>query len=73
MGSDSADDVGRGRPRHESVGWNAFTTLISGLLLGLGAGWALSRWTGSDLMYPVGLLGGVALGMYAIWAKYLRQ
>lgn len=73
MGSDSADEPGPGRPRPESIGWNAFTTLISGLLLGLAAGWGLSRWTGSDLMYPVGLLAGVALAMYAIWAKYLRQ
>lgn len=56
-----------------AVGWSVLSYLLSGLLLGGGVGWLLSRWLGSDLLLLAGLLAGTALSMYVIWVRYVAE
>jgi len=50
-------------------GWAVMTTLIGGFLVWGGVGWLLDHWWGTRLMTPIGLILGMALGIYAIIAK----
>ena len=45
------------------------TTLIGGFLVCGGVGWLLDHWWGTRLMTPIGLILGMALGIYAVIAK----
>ncbi|HYN73744.1 MAG TPA: AtpZ/AtpI family protein [Nakamurella sp.] len=45
------------------------TTLIGGFLVWGGVGWLLDHWWGTRLMTPIGLILGMALGIYAVIAK----
>ena len=73
MGDRETPDDDQQGTRPHAVGWNALSYMLSGLLLGVGVGWLLSRWLGTDLMMLVGLLGGISLSMYVIWVRYVRQ
>jgi len=50
-------------------GWAVMTTLIGGFLVWGGVGWLLDHWWGTRLMTPIGLILGMALGIYAVIAK----
>ena len=50
-------------------GWAVMTTLIGGFLVWGGVGWLLDHWWGTHLMTPIGLILGMALGIYAVIAK----
>ncbi|GAB2682486.1 AtpZ/AtpI family protein [Thalassiella azotivora] len=73
MGGHGASDPEKRDPLPEASGWNVLATLISGIILGVGLGWLLNRWVGSDLMYLVGLLAGTALAVYSVWVRYVRR
>jgi len=45
------------------------TTLIGGFLVWGGVGWLLDHWWGTRLMTPIGLILGMALGIYAVIVK----
>ena len=45
------------------------TTLIGGFLVWCGVGWLLDHWWGTRLMTPIGLILGMALGIYAVIVK----
>jgi hypothetical protein len=51
-------------------GWAVMTTLIGGFVLWGAVGWALDRWFGTHFLTPVGLLIGMALGIYAVVARH---
>ena len=51
-------------------GWAVMTTLIGGFLVWGGIGWLLDHWWGTRLMTPIGLILGMALGIYAVVAKF---
>ena len=51
-------------------GWAVLTTLIGGFVFWGGIGWALDRWWGTTFLTPVGLIVGMALGIYAVVARY---
>ena len=48
------------------------TTLIGGFVVWGGIGWLLDRWLGTAFLTPIGLILGMALGIYAVVAKYGR-
>ncbi len=48
------------------------TTLIGGFVVWGGIGWLLDRWLNTHFLTPVGLIVGMALGIYAVVARYGR-
>lgn len=51
-------------------GWAVLTTLIGGFVLWGGIGWLLDGWWGTSFLTPVGLIVGMALGIYAVVARH---
>jgi F0F1-type ATP synthase assembly protein I len=46
------------------------TTLIGGFAVWGGIGWLLDRWLETRFLTPVGLIVGMALGIYAVVARF---
>ena len=66
---------GEGRPggrAGESDAWAAFGLVVSGVLVWGGLGILLSRWLDSPLPAVIGLLLGMAGGLYLVWFRYGR-
>ncbi|MFN8077150.1 MAG: hypothetical protein U0Q15_17260 [Kineosporiaceae bacterium] len=61
--------VGDG-PRAEMAGYNALATLVTGPALYGGLGWLLDRWLGITVFTVVGMVGGMALAVYAVMVRY---
>ena len=51
-------------------GWAVMTTLVGGFVLWGGIGWVLDRWLGTHFLVPIGLIVGMALGIYAVVARH---
>ena len=51
-------------------GWAVLSTLISGFVIFGGIGWLLDQWWGTRLMTPIGLVVGMALGIYAVVMQF---
>ena len=56
----------------ESDAWGAFGLVVSGVLVWGGAGILLSRRLDSPLPAVIGLLLGMAGGLYLVWFRYGR-
>jgi|GEM_PF-2279712 len=56
--------------RGADEGWAVLCTLISGFALFGGIGWLLDHWWDTRLMTPLGLVIGMALGIYAVVAQF---
>ncbi|MDQ7993464.1 MAG: AtpZ/AtpI family protein [Propionicimonas sp.] len=54
-------------------GYRIVSILISGLLVYGGLGWLLDRWLGTSWFMPIGLVLGVALGVYLVVVKFGRS
>jgi len=50
-------------------GWAVVTTLLGGFIVWGGVGWLLDRWWDTKLFTPIGLVFGMALGIYAVVAR----
>jgi len=69
-GSDGANKpvvVGRG------AGSEAFSTLIAGMLVYGGLGWLIGHYTHIQLLFPIGMLVGLAISLGWIVFRYGRQ
>ena len=58
---------------HNNAGWSAFGYLISGMAFYGGLGWLIERWTHISLIFPLGMLVGLGVGVFAVIYKYGRQ
>lgn len=56
-----------------NAGWTIFSYLISGMIFYGGLGWLISRWTHIAAIFPVGMLVGLGVGVFAVIYKYGRQ
>jgi ATP synthase protein I len=56
-----------------NAGWSIFSYLISGLVFYGGAGWLIGRWTHLALLFPLGMLAGIGVGVFAVIYKYGRS
>jgi len=56
-----------------NAGWTIFSYLISGMVFYGGLGWLISRWTNLTLIFPIGMLVGLGVGVFAVIYKYGRQ
>ena len=61
------------RRKGEADAWNAFSYVLSGMLLWGGVGWLLSLWLGSRAFIGLGLMVGTAAGVALVWLRYGRS
>ena len=54
-------------------GYRVVSILVSGVLVYGGLGWLLDRWLGTTWWLPIGLVLGVALGVYLVVVKFGRS
>jgi len=54
-------------------GWNVFGYMISAMVVYGGLGWLIGHFTHIAALFPIGLLVGVAVGVFAVIYKYGRQ
>lgn len=55
-----------------SAGWTILSYLIGGMALYGALGWLIGRWTGIDLLFPVGMLFGLGLAILMVFLRYGR-
>jgi ATP synthase protein I len=56
-----------------NAGWMIFGYLLSGMAFYGGVGWLIGRWTHIALIFPIGMLFGLGVGVFAVIYKYGRQ
>lgn len=56
----------------EQDAWAAMGLITAGVLFWGGVGYLLSRWLGNPIPVLVGLLLGMAGGLYLVWFRYGR-
>ncbi len=64
--------VARPPSRGADQGWAVLSTMISGMVVFGGIGWLLDGWLDSRAWTPVGLVVGMALGIYAVVMRFGR-
>ena len=52
--------------------WQAFSYLVSGVLIYGFLGWLVDRWVGTTIFVGVGIVTGAALGLYMTYARFGR-
>jgi ATP synthase protein I len=68
----------RGRPAPEQPpppadeGWRVFSSMIAGMILYGGIGWLIGHWTHISILFPLGMLLGIALSIVLIIFRYRR-
>ncbi len=56
-----------------STGYTYLSYLIGGMVLYGGIGWLVGRWTGLPLLFPVGMIVGLALSVALIIFRVTRS
>lgn len=74
----SRSGAGRGRLRDAAdtdLAWSVLSYLLAGMLAWGGLGWLGDWWLGADrpLLLPVGVIVGVACGVYLAVARHSRS
>ncbi|MGN6792191.1 MAG: AtpZ/AtpI family protein [Streptosporangiaceae bacterium] len=57
----------------QNAGWLIFGYLISGMAFYGGLGWLIGHFTHVALLFPIGALLGLGVGIFAIYYKYGRS
>jgi ATP synthase protein I len=60
------------RPR-ESDGWAIMSYMITGMVLYGGIGWLVGHWTGISVLFPVGMILGLAFSVILIIYRVTRS
>lgn len=55
------------------TGLRVFSILISGVVFYGGLGWLLDRWLQTSWLLPLGIIVGMAAGIYLVIARYGRS
>jgi ATP synthase protein I len=61
-----------GRSQEQNAGWTIFSYLLSGMAVYGLVGWLVARLTHIAVLFPVGMLVGLALAILLIVLKYGR-
>ena len=57
-------------PSGADVGWGITGTMLSGIVVWGGAGWALDRWLDTRFFVLIGVLLGLGVAIYLVVVKY---
>jgi F0F1-type ATP synthase assembly protein I len=60
------------RPR-EADGWAIMSYMIAGMILYGGVGWLVGHWTGIPVLFPVGMILGIACSIVLIIYRVTRS
>jgi len=72
MPPETSGEPGASRRGGEQDAWGAFGLVVSGVLVWGGVGAVLGAWLDSSIPVLVGLLVGMAAGLYLVWFRYGR-
>lgn len=67
LGNKKQEQVSRG------TGWEIFSYLLAGLLTYGGIGWLIGHYTHIQILFPIGMLVGIAISLGWIIYRYGRQ
>jgi ATP synthase protein I len=72
-GRDTRDEEAAGRAQGLNIGWTVFSYLLSGMAAYGGIGWLIGRAVHVELLFPIGMLVGLAISIgFIIW-RYGRS
>jgi ATP synthase protein I len=71
-GSGAGDSSGAGDQLNVGTGWTVFSYLIAGMLAYGGIGWLIGHFTHIELLFPIGMLVGLAISVGWIIYRYGR-
>jgi ATP synthase protein I len=57
----------------QNAGWTIFSYLIAGMLFYGGVGWLIGHFTHIALLFPIGALVGLGVGIFAVIYRYGRS
>jgi ATP synthase protein I len=57
----------------QNAGWSIFGYLISGMAFYGGLGWLIGHFTHLPVLFPIGALVGLGVGIFAVFYKYGRS
>ncbi len=57
----------------QNAGWSIFGYLISGMAFYGAVGWLIGHWTHISVLFPLGMLAGLGVGVFAVIYKYGRS
>jgi ATP synthase protein I len=57
----------------QNAGLTIFSYLLSGMLVYGGLGWLIAHWTGISLIFPLGMLFGLAVALGVMIYRYGRS
>jgi ATP synthase protein I len=60
-------------PPQESDGWRILSYMLGGMILYGGIGWLIGRWIGVPVLFPVGMLAGLAGSIALIILRVTRS
>jgi hypothetical protein len=68
--------VGEGRTKYEppapreGTGWAVVSYMVGGMALYGGIGWLIGRWTDIPVLFPIGMLLGLALALALVIFRF---
>jgi ATP synthase protein I len=57
----------------EHDGWRVLSYLLGGMLIYGGLGWLIGHWTGISVLFPLGMILGLGLGIATIVFRYTKS
>jgi F0F1-type ATP synthase assembly protein I len=60
-------------PPRADEGWRVFSNMIAGMILYGGVGWLIGHWTHIPILFPLGMLLGLALALLMIILRFTRS
>ena len=57
----------------EHDGWRVLSYLLGGMLIYGGLGWLVGHWTGISVLFPLGMILGLGLGIATIVFRYAKS
>jgi ATP synthase protein I len=61
------------RPPRDSDGWQILSYLIGGMILYGGIGWVIGHFTGISILFPLGMMLGIGLGIALVIFRFTRS
>jgi ATP synthase protein I len=72
-GGPPAGDRDPSQPRPAGEGWTILSYMIGGMALYGFLGWLIGRWTGLPVLFPIGMLVGLASAIALIIFRVTRS
>jgi ATP synthase protein I len=61
------------QPRGEHAGYQVLSYMITGMAVYGAVGWLIGRWTAISVLFPIGMLAGLACGIALVIFRFGRN